>query len=304
MIRLWHADILGGKGFEATLTSSEALDKFNLSEHGDRHEQEGWRLLADQFPNYELFWRRFVVPLTNRTGDGPRDSSWIRLRSNVPAEWEKLAVCHYSVFYHLARAVQRRIELFAEKECAPTHPEDVIYLLQTCCENVSDFYDALRSLANNAVSYLPRQSPKEFPFREINAYRNLLLHNPVLGRGELHGETLLPKLPEDLRYIDSWASNLKFSWTAVERLPKEDFISARTLLQELENGLARYLNGTWAKLISDLGDRLPVKFQFLKVSNSVAGVDSSCGTLAQPLAASATFNNHWTSEIGDKKMPR
>src|SRR5450631_2769565 len=113
----------------ATVTAFEMLDKFNLRDHGDRHEQEGWKLVQDRFPNYELFWRLYVVPLTNRTSDGTRDSSWIRLRSDVPAEWEKLAVCHYSVFYYLARAAQRKIELFGGNADAPTHPEDVIYLL-------------------------------------------------------------------------------------------------------------------------------------------------------------------------------
>jgi hypothetical protein len=248
-----------------------------------------------------------IVPLTNRTSAGPVDSSWIRLRPDVPAEWEKLAVCHYSVFYYLSRAAQRRIKCFGENTNEPTHPEDVIYLLQTCCENVRYFYEALRAIANDAVSYLPLQGPKDFPFREINAYRNLLLHNPVLGRGELDGETLLPKLPGDLKQVDHWASEFTFSWRAVEQLDAQDLISARTLVREFEEGLAEYLNNEWTKLIGDLRDRsLHGKFQqFLKLpessvfqrSNRIA-TDSSCATLAQPLAASSTFSGPRFSGLG------
>jgi len=291
------------------LPTLETLTQFNLTDHGDRHERERWPLLLDRFPKYEEFWQLFIVPLTNRTCAEPLDSSWIRLRPDVPAEWEKLAVCHYSVFYYLSRAAKRRIECFGENANGPAHPEDVIYLLQTCCENVGDFHDALRAIANDAVSYLPLQRPKDFPFREINAYRNLLLHNPVLGRGELDGETLLPRLPEDLKEIDSWASKFTFSWRAVEQLDAQDLISARELLLGFEDGLAKYLNDEWTKLISDLRSRnLHGRFQqILKLPQSSAfqrssriDADSSCATLVQPLAASGTFNVLHVSEPGKR----
>jgi hypothetical protein len=288
----------------------EKLKGFNLIDHGDRHEHERWELVRDRFPNYEDFWRLYIVPLTNRTSAQAQDPSWIRLRSDVPAEWEKLAICHYSIFYYLSRAVQRRIECFSGNADRPTHPEDVIYLLQTCCENVGYFYKALRAVATGAVSYLPRDGPKDFPFREINAYRNLLLHNPVLGRGESNRETLLPSLPKDLKHVDSWARKFAFSWRTVERLGMKDLVSARSLLQELEDGLAKYLNDTWAKLISSLRDRnFHDRLQFLKLPESTGEVqritaDSSSATVGQPLAASGTFNNLWISEPVKRKMLR
>ena len=180
---------------------NEKLVKFNLDDHGDRHEQERWRLLRDRFGNYEVFWRLYVVPLTNRVL-GPAaggDPSWIRVRRNIPSEWQKLALCHYSVFYRLSRAVELRLEQAETAPGKPTHPEEVIALLQTCCENVKDFYDAVRDIGSDSVRSLPRRLPNDFPivFRKIDVYRNLLIHNPVLGRGEMHGETLWPKLPED-----------------------------------------------------------------------------------------------------------
>lgn len=269
----------------------EKLDKFNLEDHGDRHERRRWPLVRDRFANYQVFWRLYVVPLTNRAC-GPATelerASWTRLRGDVPEEWEKLAVCHYSVFFHLSRAAERRIEQASVKPGEPTHPEDVIYLLQTCCENVKDFYDAVRAISVDGVNYLRRQllNDPPFVFSKIAAYRNLLIHNPVLGRGEKHGETLLPKLPEDPKCFNDWNNRFKFSWRAVEAIGAEDLDPAVGLLQILEDDLARYLDGAWAQLIVDLGSRnLHDKFNWLlKLPDSSEWI-----TVVQPVAASGVF---------------
>jgi hypothetical protein len=82
----------------------------------------------------------------------------------------------------------------------------------------------------------------------------------------------------------------------------------------LEDGLAKYLNDTWARLIGDLRHRnLHDKFQqFLRLPNGAVefqrpnriAADSSCATLAQPLAASGTFNGLRVSEPGKGKIVR
>jgi len=273
------------------VTATEKLDKYNLQDHGDRHEHDRWPLIRDRFGNYEVFWRLYVVPLTNRVC-GPTatgDRSWIRVRADIPAEWHKLAVCHYSVFYHLSRAAERRVEQSVAPPGRPTHPEDVIHLLQTCCENVRDFYDAVRTIGGDTVNYLPRRLPNDFPvvFRKIDAYRNLLIHNPVLGRGEKHGETLLPRLPEDPKLLAEWKSKFRFSWRAVEELGAENLEPAHILLKTLEDELARCLDDTWARLIVSLGVRdSHDRFKdYLRVPASTEWI-----TVCQPLAASGTFD--------------
>jgi hypothetical protein len=182
------------------LTTLEKLEPFNLADHGDRHERERWPMLRDRFPEYETFWKLYIVPLTNRIVNRLQDSSWIRLRPDVPDDWEKVAVCHYSVFYYLSRAAQRRIELFGGRQGVPAFPEDVIFLLQICCENVYLFCKALGAVAGGAASCVP-DVRKASVFREIDAYRNLLLHSPVLGRGESAAETFLPKLFGDWKGV-------------------------------------------------------------------------------------------------------
>ena|SRR6266581_1871254 len=98
----------------------------------------------------------------------------------------------------------------------------------------------------------------------------------------------------------------------LERLAAEDLVSAHSLLQTFEDGLAKYLNDTWAKLISDLeGRKLHDEFQqFLNLPDSTVALqfsnrintDSGCVTVAQPLAASGTFL--WISEPGKGRIAR
>lgn len=273
-----------------SVIANEKLDKFNLDDHGDRHERERWRLIRGRFDNYEIFWRLYVVPVTNRVLNPPVDGdrSWIRIRRDIPPEWQKLALCHYSVCFRLSRAVELRLEQTQIPPDKPTHPEEVIALLQTCCENVKDFYKAVRNIAGGTVQYLPRRLPNDFPIvvRKIDAYRNLLIHNPVLGRGEQHGQTLWPRLPENPTAWEAWKSKFRFSWSAVEDLAPEDLVPARTLLQNLEDELAASLNETWGRILASLASRDPhATFKdFLRVPDSAESI-----SVCQPLAASGVF---------------
>jgi hypothetical protein len=153
---------------------------------------------------------------------------------------------------------------------------------------VKDFYNAVRDIAGGTVQCLPRRLPHDFPmvFHKIDAYRNLLIHNPVLGRGERHGETLWPRLPEEPRCWDDWQNKFRFSWSAVEDLGGEDLVPARALLQNLEDELAASLNETWERITASLAKRNPHdRFKdFLRVPES-----SDTITVCQPLAASGMF---------------
>jgi len=73
---------------------------YNLKRDGDYLERRFWHYLEDTFPNYEIFWARFIAgPLTRREIDGD-----IRIRDSLDPLLEELAMSHYSVFYHLAMA--------------------------------------------------------------------------------------------------------------------------------------------------------------------------------------------------------
>jgi hypothetical protein len=146
----------------------------------------------------------------------------------------------------------------------------------------------VRNIGGDAVRFLPRRLPHDFPlvFRKIDVYRNLLIHNPMLGRGERQGETLWPKLPEQPKSWADWQNQFRFSWSAVEDLDPESLVAARELLQTLEGELAAYLNDTWERIIASLASRNPQgRFKdILRVPESNDTI-----TVCQPLAASGVF---------------
>jgi hypothetical protein len=112
---------------------------------------------------------------------------------------------HYSVFYYFARAVHRlRSEEYV-------YPEDVFFLLDSCCDNVREFFVKTKQLIkriNGQVPPLPIQKKEMYLeegrgkrlkeeqrgcFVEVQRYRDAILHNPVLGRAVDVGPELLPR---------------------------------------------------------------------------------------------------------------
>src|SRR6267143_1825515 len=123
----------------------ENLERFSLSSHGDNREKPWAKYLLPEFPGYEVFWRRYVVPLTNRIDPQVSQSNnpnlWIRLRESVSSRHERMVMHHYSVFYYLARAMERiRMEQSAEL------PEDIFSLLDACGDNVNAFFNSIREI--------------------------------------------------------------------------------------------------------------------------------------------------------------
>jgi hypothetical protein len=168
-------------------------DDFLLERDGDHWEQELWPVVKKEFPNYEILWRRLVVPLTNRaTGEVDRDDSrWKRLRDDLPAGLEAAVIAHYSAFYFAARATR------AISGNPAVLIEDAIHLLDACCENTVAFYRLFRGIARASGlrdDFPAKQFPRGYPalFQSIDKYRNAVLRNPVLGRRVQDGRGHLP----------------------------------------------------------------------------------------------------------------
>ncbi len=61
---------------------------------GDNTERAAWSLFAkEKFPNYELFWQRFVVARTDRPTD-------IHFAAGVPPTDREIAAIHYSILHN------------------------------------------------------------------------------------------------------------------------------------------------------------------------------------------------------------
>ena len=240
----------------------DRLDLFHLGEHGDRHEREFWPLLSKLFPSYEILWRRLIVPLTCRID--PRlaatPEQWIRLRPGIPERHEQTSMAHYSVFYFLGRAAKR----CAEEKTALEYPEDVFFLLDSVGDNLKHFRRAMNDLATDCgrtVFKSPREDAP--PFKEISAYRDIFLHNPVIGRGVGVEKTYIPKWSADKSA--SPLERAKASWREAERLTQGDMIATDDLLDRLIRDVGCSLESSWQTALAEVM-REPFLHKMVKVT--------------------------------------
>ena len=108
-----------------------------LQNDGDCYEVKYWPELDQVFLNYEVFWKRFIVPLTLRVED-----KGISLKSGTNPILEEMAMSHYSVFYHLGVAGYLQSRLDQE------FPEDILFHLSASSEMVERFILILVKLLN------------------------------------------------------------------------------------------------------------------------------------------------------------
>jgi len=231
----------------------DGLDQFTLKNHGDHWEQEWSPLIQAAFPAYEVFWRRYIVPLTNRIDPKISHSNplWIRPRPGVSDALESMTMSHYSVFYYLARA---RGLMSANGE---PFPEDVFALLDTCRDNVQSFFESILGVFRDfglSGPKLPAQdnllcieSDRTKPnsdrggFVRAKQYRDVVIHNPVLGRMSDTTGVMLPH----------WTAleRIKVSWQAAETLEPKDWINSHELYEALYRDITLFLQHEWQVII-------------------------------------------------------
>lgn len=241
------------------MSDYEALERYNLSQHGDHWEKKLWDVVKTEFPAYEAFWRRYVVPLTNRVTAIQRSAQeWINPRSEIEigSDLDRMRIYHYSVFYYLARAKKRM------GEDKTLFPEDVFALLQACVENVIRFFAIIDKIAvsfgGRALNLPTKKHIYPNPSRrsccdstapfailcEIKDYRDAMLHDPVLGRRFEGGREFLPKSGTPLEQVREkhWRAPLKNS----------DVIESRALCEGLYVELTALLNAKWNEIVAAL----------------------------------------------------
>lgn len=98
---------------------------YSLDKDGDLYETRYWSFLKENFPNYEVFWAQFIVPLTGRT-----ERQGLALISGTHPLLENIAMAHYTVFYHLGVAVDLQERLGQE------FSEDILFHLSSATEMV------------------------------------------------------------------------------------------------------------------------------------------------------------------------
>ena len=270
---------------------SEQLSKFALMMDGDRHERELWPLLSKDFPLYEKLWQRLIVPLTRRVEPSVSVDSIdrTRLRISIAQRDERIAMAHYSVFYFVGRARRR----LATDEAALENPEDVFFLLDSAGDNLKRLCLALNEFAKDWGGQIfdtkMANFPKGFkPFEEIEAYRDALLHNAVLGRGVNVNKVFLPKWHK--RPPRSPLDKVARSWREAQKLTQEDLINTKVLFDRLFQELFELLDKLWSAALQALESPAAVAkvTQVFRVSElSVSSMEISGSTRAAVSASGA-----------------
>jgi hypothetical protein len=268
---------------------NEQLSQFALVTDGDRHEKELWPLLFKDFPLYEKLWQRLIVPMTRRVDSSASIESIERnrLRMNTSQRDERIAMAHYSVFYFVGRARRR----LANDEAALENPEDVFFLLDSAGDNLKRFCIELNEFSKDwgAQIFEPRIAnfPKGFkPFEEIEAYRDALLHNAVLGRGVNVGKVFLPRWHR--RPPISPLERVRKSWREAQQLKEEDWIDTKALFDRIFQELFELLDNLWSAALQALASpaavaRFPQVFRISELSLSPIEIR---GSTANSLPAS------------------
>ena len=95
------------RGVMIHLTSIREIKKvisnIHFANEGDQYEKKYWLLLKERFPNCEIFWRNFIVPLTKRIlpPSQVKNEDRIRFREGISEHLKKIASFHYTVFLNL-----------------------------------------------------------------------------------------------------------------------------------------------------------------------------------------------------------
>ncbi len=104
-------------------TLPQYLQYASHKEHGDHFEREYGHFLSGDFPNCELFWRKFVVPFTKRMEGYPDQiAQSTDIRQGIDPRVEDIANSHYSMFLNLIFAhLHLETKMLSSLESIYTH---------------------------------------------------------------------------------------------------------------------------------------------------------------------------------------
>lgn len=106
--------------------------RWTVRRHGDFDEQHFGHYLESTLPNYEVFWAMFIVPLTER----PRD---ITFRPDVDPTLRRMAMAHYSVFWHLVTAHRLLNAMMTLPGEMALFFDSILFHMSAATEMVEDF---------------------------------------------------------------------------------------------------------------------------------------------------------------------
>jgi hypothetical protein len=288
----------------ATQADFMKLEQLRLLDHGDAIERFYWPQVSNAISEYEVFWKRFVVLLTNRVNPFAF-TGWIMLRDGLPAEYESFLMANYSTFYHcVVSREQIEIGRKAKAEHGFNHPELFFFSAKACLDNLGTMQSEARGLLNKfgAQIRFPK-SPTDL-IQAITRYRHAFAHRKHLGRGSQHGRDLIPVFG----HLPKSDKDPEVPWSYTMSLGESEMTDALDYQTRLWDDLAIYLQGTWKALseafvkfrteplfIEDVGLE-----SFLPIDSEIA--NRVIPSQENPVAASGTIIYERKTEVPKRSL--
>ena len=227
---------------------------FTLLAHGDGYEQRYHPLfLHVEFPAYEEFWLRFIVPLTNRPNDIQfKTDAELAAIGRVPQDI-CIAQLHYSVLRNLVRAFDIRgaaavsVDLLCAGMSALVGAQDTAFDLLERFRHRAQYDPWLdkRRVAGGPIGSREAQKAwkqyDNYPLQDIRDYRNNLVHGRTMPGIGIGGVICVPVIGRELLYLD-WRH---VTGVAPAALPVHDFAEPATILTDAWNRTVAYIQSKW-----------------------------------------------------------
>jgi len=229
--------------------------EWNLSEHGDIEERTWWAEIGPNFPNYEVFWREYIVPLTCRR----LNPSNIFVRPRIPKHLRDLVNSHYSVFLQLSSSYH-----VLESPDALTTQRGIYDFYSHLC-SVKDMVQRFLRMTNNVFKhygsiYIPRRARRlarfgdaslEKDYRtalaDIKKYRRQSIHDyaPIMIDGKI------PKPNRLKKYTDLATLAQVLGAPDRDQIISRDFVDAKTRCREDLQRLEKVLDRIWSVVLRE-----------------------------------------------------
>jgi hypothetical protein len=222
---------------------------YYLVQHGDAFERRYWSaFLAVEFPSYELFWQKSVVPLTNRPRNIHLKSSDDLQAAGFSDDDICVAQLHYTVLRHLARTFELRrasmldVELLTEGLVRLTGAQDVAFELLERHRDAK-LYDPWTESGERGgrKARTKWQQDHGHPLQGMRDYRNHLVHGRMTPT-VISEDHFVPRMGRETAYFD-WRKVT--SGTGWHTQLGQDLVTCRVVLDDAWRQTLTYLDGAW-----------------------------------------------------------
>ena len=232
------------------LSSGCMASQWRLADHGDRLERAFGLLFGEQFPSYEIYWRKYSVPLTKRedaeySHHFKSDKDLAKLDPPRTKFDLDLATLHYATFWHLCAAYRLR-----HLDDEPVMELDTFVHCITRLSSARDTAAAFAGIAHRMGPKAKRAREAWFnakpskPMQLLGAYRNFLVHGAPFMQLDVNGMyPLYPRIGREARYHNNWRGGYR----------TRDFAMPPAIVDSAWAWCLRYVELTWRAVLKVAG---------------------------------------------------